>query len=65
MNPTATKDTPARRPLRSGADDPVARRAHAVRRDPTTPAEPDPAPRGDDRSHTPPHGEALLPPRRP
>ena len=41
--------------------DPLGKQPPAVLRDPTTPQIRDEAPRGDDRSHTSPHGDALLP----
>jgi uncharacterized membrane protein YbhN (UPF0104 family) len=62
MKATATEKTPAHRARRARASE-LRGQAHAVPRDPTTPAERDAAPRGDDRSHTPPHGDALLPRR--
>jgi hypothetical protein len=66
MKATApTQITPERRAPSSRAGDRRRRQAQAVVRDPTTPAEHEAAPRGDDRSHTPPHGDALLPRKRP
>jgi uncharacterized membrane protein YbhN (UPF0104 family) len=55
-----THDTPARHARRSRAGD-RPRQAHPLSRDPATPAQREAVPRGDDRSHTPPHGDALLP----
>jgi hypothetical protein len=43
------------------AADRLGKQPPAVLRDPTTPQSRDEAPRGDDQSHTPPHGDALLP----
>ena len=64
MSTTATQVTPGLEP-RTRAVDRFRRQAHAVLPDPPSPPEREAAPRRDDRSHTPPHGEALLPLRRP
>lgn len=65
MNTTATQVTPGLRESRTHAVDRLRRQAHLVLRGPATPPEREAAPRRDDRSHTPPHGDALLPLRRP
>jgi hypothetical protein len=65
MNTTATQVTPGLREPRTRAVDRLRRQAHLVLRDAATTPEREAAPRRDDRSHTAPHGDPLLPLRRP
>jgi hypothetical protein len=60
MSATTTHATrKVRRPQKRAAE-----RVPAVLRDPTAPATREETPHRDDHSHTPPHGDALLPRRR-
>ena len=60
MNATPTQIRPEPQQRRPRAADRRDRRLHAVLRDPTAPVDRAEATHGDDRTHTPPHGDALL-----
>jgi hypothetical protein len=60
MNATTTKPKAGEREARRGAVEATHRGPGAVLRDPTAPAQGTRTPHVDDRTHTPPHGDALL-----
>jgi hypothetical protein len=65
MNATATNSQAGTGVRRGRPSDRVRHRPERPPLDTTAPARRDPAPLRDDESHTPPHGDAVLPQRKP